>query len=411
VVLCRPEVAFAHPLDGGRAAAVEGSVAATASGLGADGPAYVRLMGPLVAAADQIVPEVLAPLRSVPRHPFSMARFGLVGLRSVAGLARRFDTDEARALLAGVGAHSMLPLETPVTGAFAVLLAMLAHHAGWPVVQGGSARLVDALTGELASAGARLSTERWVADLDELPPSRAVLLDVAPGRLVALAGDRLPAARRRSLARFVHGPGICKVDWALSGPVPWAAEACRRTATVHVGGTFEEVARAEDEVAAGRHPERPFTIVVQPGVVDPSRAPGDSQTLWAYCHVPAGSDVDMTERIERQIERFAPGFSDLVLARSTRRAVDVAASNPNYVGGDINGGQATLRQTLFRPVTAWNQYRMAPGGPYLCSSSTPPGGGVHGMCGEWAARTALRDLGVGDPLHTGGRGRSASAPR
>jgi len=307
-----------------------------------------------------------------------MARFGLEGLRPASVLARRFREEEARALLAGAAAHTMLPLTAPLTGAFGLLFLMIAHSVGWPVVEGGSARIVDALAGELTSLGGRVETGRLAQTLDSLPQARAVLLDVTPRQFVALAGDRLPAARRRALERFRYGPGVCKVDWALSGPVPWEAAACREAGTVHLGGTFAEVARSESEVAAGRHPERPFCLVAQPGVVDPSRAPDGKQTLWGYCHVPSGSAVDMTDRIEAQIERFAPGFRDLILARSVRTAAGMEQYNPNYIGGDIGGGAGTLRQTVFRPTPRWNPYRTALPGVYLCSSSTPPGGGCTG---------------------------------
>jgi phytoene dehydrogenase-like protein len=393
VTLLTPKVAFAHPLDGGRAAAVAGPVEETASDLGADGAAYRRLLGPLVRHADSIVPAVLAPLRSVPAHPVAVAGFGARGLLPATVLARRFGTEEARALLAGVAAHSMQPLSAPLSGGFGLLLMMLAHAPGWPVVEGGSARLIDALTAELASLGGQVVTGTWIRRLDELPPAATVLLDVTPRQLVALAGDRLPARYARALRRFRYGPGVCKVDWALSGPVPWDAQRCRDTATVHLGGTFEEIARSESELAAGRHPDRPYCIVTQPGVVDPSRAPAGKHTLWGYCHVPSGSVTDMSGRIEAQIERFAPGFRDLILARSVRTAAQEEEHNPNYVGGDINSGAGTLGQTVFRPTRRWNPYRTPLPGVYLCSSSTAPGGGVHGMCGAWAARTALADLG------------------
>ena len=394
VTLRAPRVAFAHPLDGGRAAAVFASVDETADGLGADAESYRRLLQPLVRQADLIVPAVLAPLRSVPGHPGAIARFGLLGLLPARVVARRFATEEARALLGGVAAHAIRPLDSPLTGAFGLLLTMLAHSEGWPLVEGGSARIVDALVSELDSLGGRVITGRWVRSLDELPRARATLLDVSPRQLLDLAGDRLPHRYRQALGRFQYGPGICKVDWALAGPVPWAASACREAGTVHLGGTLAEVARSESEVAAGRHPERPYCIAVQPGIVDPTRAPEGRHTLWAYCHVPAGSSVDMTGRIESQIERFAPGFHDLVLARATMTAAEAERHNPNYVGGDINSGAATLRQTIFRPTLQWNPYRTAVRGLYLCSASTPPGGGVHGMCGNHAARVAIEDLGL-----------------
>jgi len=394
VALRTPKVAFAHPLDGGRAAWLAGSVDETAGNLGADGAAYRRLLEPLVRDATLTLPDVLAPLRSVPGHPLAMARFGLDGLPPASLLVRRFRSPETRAMFAGAAAHTMRPLTAPVTGAFGLTLMIIAHAVGWPVVEGGSARLVDALVAELTSLGGTLETGRWVTSLADLPAARAVLLDVTPRQLVALAGESIGARSRRTLERFRYGTGVCKVDWALSGPVPWQAAPCREAGTVHVGGTFAEVARGEADVNAGRHPDRPFCLVAQPGVVDPTRAPAGHCTLWGYCHVPAGSSVDMSGRIEAQIERFAPGFTDLILARSVRTAADMERYNPNYVGGDINGGAATLRQTFFRPTLRWNPYRTPLPGVYLCSSSTPPGGGVHGMCGLGAARTALADLGV-----------------
>jgi phytoene dehydrogenase-like protein len=395
VRLLTPDVAFAHPLDGGRAAAVVRSVDDTAETLGTDADAYRRLFGPLARDADRFVPTVLSPLRSAPSHPIAMARFGLPGLRSARHVARRFSGEEARALLAGAAAHAVLPLTAPLSGGFGLLLTTLAHTVGWPVVEGGSAALVGALVDELTAAGGTLRTGCQIENLADLPPARAVLLDVTPRQLVQLADDRLRPRDRRALGAFRYGPGVCKVDWALDGPVPWAADAGRRAATVHVGGTFEEIARSESDVAAGRHPAQPYGIVVQPGVVDPTRAPAGRHTLWGYCHVPPGSTVDMTERLEVQIERFAPGFRDLILARSTSTAADVERYNPNDVGGDINGGAATLGQTVFRPTRRWNPYRTGLPGVYLCSASTPPGGGVHGMCGYAAARVALRDLGAG----------------
>jgi len=391
VNLRQPEVAFAHPLGSGRAAALYRDVAETASHLGGDAEAYRELMDPLVAWLDRIVDYVLGPMRSVPQDPLALARFALVGTPSVQRAARRFTTDAARALLAGAAAHSMEPLTAPLTAAFGLLLAALGHGAGWPVVAGGSAAITTGLAGELRRMGGIVHTGHWVTSLDELPPAQAVLLDTTPRQFVALAGSQLSRRAGRPWARFQPGPGACKVDWALDGPVPWGAEACRRTVTVHVGGTFDEVARSEAAVRAGRHPERPFVLVAQPCVVDPTRAPQGKHTLWGYCHVPNGSDVDMCERMEEQIERFAPGFRDLVLARSVRTAAESESHNPNLLGGDVNGGAATLRQTMFRPVARWNPYRTPLEGVYLCSASTPPGGGVHGMCGVWAARAALRE--------------------
>ncbi len=392
VRLLYPKVAFAHPLDGGRAAAVAGSVGETAAALGPDGPHYRRLMGPLVRDAGAIVPEVLAPLRSLPARPVPMARFGLQGLLPAAAVAGRFRTEEGRAILAGAAAHAMLPLSAPLTAGFGLLFTLLAHSPGWPVVEGGSAMLTAALVSELEEHGGTVTTGCAIKELDELPKAGAVLLDISPRQFTRIAGDRLPRRYARSLERFRYGPGVCKVDWAIDGPVPWLAEACLQAGTVHVAGTLAEVGGSEADVAAGRHPDRPYCLVAQPGVVDHTRAPAGRQTLWAYCHVPSGSGADMAERIEAQIERFAPGFRDLILARSVRTAVDMEAHNPNYVGGDINCGAGTLRQTVFRPSVRWNEYRTALPGVYLCGAATPPGGGVHGMCGQGAARAALADL-------------------
>jgi phytoene dehydrogenase-like protein len=391
VVLRQPEVAFAHPLGGARAAALYRDVGETASHLGGDAAAYEDLMGPLVDWLDRIVPYVLSPMRGLPRDPLALARFALAGTPSAQHAARRFHTDAARALLAGAAAHSMEPLTAPLTAAFGLLLVALGHGVGWPVVEGGSAAIAGGLADELRRLGGVVHTGTWVTSLADLPPARAVLLDTSPRSFVALAGPRLSGRAGRPWARFRPGPGTCKVDWALDGPVPWGAETCRRTVTVHVGGTFDEVARAEAAVRAGRHAEHPFVLVAQPGVVDPTRAPVGKQTLWGYCHVPNGSAVDMSERMEAQIERFAPGFRDLVLARAVRTAAEAESHNPNLLGGDVNGGAATLRQTVFRPVARWNPYRTPLEGVYLCSASTPPGGGVHGMCGLAAADVVLRE--------------------
>jgi phytoene dehydrogenase-like protein len=392
VRLLTPKVAVAHPLDGGRAGAISGSVAETAGRLGPDAGPYRRLMEPLVRDSDPVLAMVLSPLRSLPDKLIPAARFGLDGLLPARLLAGRLHTPEGKALLAGVAGHSFRPLSAPLTGAFGLTLMMLAHTTGWPVVAGGSGQLTAALAAELAELGGSIVTGGWIERLEDLPAARVTMLDVTPRQLLGLAAGRLPPAYRHAMRRFGYGPGVCKVDWALAGAVPWAAEACREAGTVHVGGTIAEVARSEADVNAGRHPEQPFCLIAQPGVVDPTRAPAGQHTLWGYCHVPAGSDVDMGGRIEAQIERFAPGFRDLILARSVRTATDLERYNPGYVGGDITGGAGTLRQTFGRPALRWNPYRTPLDGVYLCSASTPPGGGVHGMCGLWAARTALADL-------------------
>ncbi len=389
--LIDPPAPLAHPLDGGRAAILERSVAATAAGLGTDAAAYRRLMGPLVRDADKIMDLVLGPIFRIPRHPLAMARFGRLARRSAVGLlSGRFRGDEARALLAGVSAHSMLRLERPLTASFGLALAVTAHAYGWPIVRGGTQHLADALAAELRSLGGEIVTDHPVRSLADLPPARAILFDTTPRALARIAGDELPDRYRRRLEGFRYGPGIVKVDWALSAPIPWQADGVERAGTVHVGGTMDEIRAAEADVAGGRHPERPFVLVVQPSRFDPTRAPAGGHTGWAYCHVPSGSTFDMTERIEAQIERFAPGFGETILARSVRLPADIEADNPNYIGGDINGGIQDLRQLFTRPVARLDPYGTPARGLYLCSSSTPPGGGVHGMCGVWAARSALR---------------------
>jgi phytoene dehydrogenase-like protein len=387
-----PEVEFANPLDGGRAAVVTRSVTETAARLGPDGPSYRRLLGPLARHTDDICAELLRPLRRFPAHPLVMASYGRRGVLPAAAVARRWRTDEARAIIAGAAAHAMMKLTAVPTGGIGLMLMLLAHGVGWPVIEGGSARITDAMADAVIAAGGSIETGRWVSSLAELPSGATVLLDTSPRGLAELAGDRLPARYRAALRRYRYGPGVCKVDFALSGPVPWANEDCRRAGTLHLGGTFEEMATAEAEVEAGKHPDDPYVLVTQPGVADPSRAPAGQHTLWTYTHVPAGSDVDMTARIEAQIERFAPGFRDLVLARSVRTATAEEAHNPNYVGGDIAVGLQTMGQTVFRPTVQWNPYRTPIPGVYLCSSATPPVPGVHGRCGELAALSALRDV-------------------
>lgn len=404
--LRHPQIPFAHPLGGDRAAAVQRSVEETAASLGLDAARYRRLLGPLVHHADEIFDEVLGPLRSVPRHPVALARFGLPGLLPMSALARPFRTDEARAILGGVGGHSMEPLSAPLTGAFGLILLFSAHAVGWPVVEGGSSAITDALVAELERHGGTVTTGQWVTSLADLPSSAAVVLDVSPKGLLDLAGSALPPRYVRALHRYRYGPGIFKMDWELSGPVPWSAAACRAAGTVHVGGTFEEVAASEADANAGRHSERPFCLVVQPGVADPTRAPAGRHTLWGYCHVPSGSSRDMTSAVEGQIERFAPGFRDLVVSRAQTTAAEEERRNPNYVGGDIAAGAATLRQTVFRPTAQWNPYRTPLEGVYLCSASTPPGGGVHGMGGVYAARTVLHDrFGGPSPFRRTGNGQ------
>jgi phytoene dehydrogenase-like protein len=385
-----PLAPLAHPLDDGSAVLLERSVEATAAGLGPDAAAYRRLMEPLVRDWDAIAHEILGPLRP-PRHPLALARFGLHAIRSAAGLATgMFAGERARALFAGIAAHGMLPLEQPPSAAFGLVLAIAGHVVGWPIPRGGSQRLADALAAYLRALGGEIVTSREIRALDELPPARAVLCDVTPRQLLRLAGDGLPERYRRQLKRYRYGPGACKVDWALDGPIPWTAEACACAATVHVGGTLAEIAASERDAWEDRATQRPFVLVTQPSLFDAARAPNGKHTAWAYCHVPHGSAVDMTARIEAQIERFAPGFGARILARHTLTAPELERYNANYVGGDINGGVQDLWQLFTRPTIQPVPYATPVHGLYLCSSSTPPGGGVHGMCGYFAARWAMR---------------------
>jgi phytoene dehydrogenase-like protein len=382
---------LAHPLDDGTAALLERSVEATAQGLGKDGAAYARLMHPLARNGKALAAGFLAPPLGMPRHPLLMARFGLSAIRSAAGLARaRFQGDKARALLGGVGAHSMLALDEPITAGVGIVLGLLAHTVGWPLAVGGAQRISDALAAHLESLGGKIVTDRRVGSLAELPPARAVLLDVSPRHLSSIAGDLLPERYRRKLARFRYGPGIFKVDWALDGPVPWTAKECERAATVHLGGALEDIAASEKAVSRGQLPVRPFVLFTQQSLFDRTRAPEGKHTAWAYCHVPHGSTADMTGPIEAQVERFAPGFKDLILERHTVGPADLESYDANYIGGDINGGRQDLRQHFARPVLSLTPYSTPTKDLYLCSSSTPPGGGVHGMCGHLAARAALK---------------------
>lgn len=391
---CMPEVALAHPLDGGIAARVVGSVDETADGLGADRAAYRKLMAPLVGHGDVIVDGMLSPLR-VPRAPVTLGRFGLSAVRSAQGLARsRFETPEARALFAGIAAHAMLPLTDTGTAGYGLFLGLLAHLVGWPVVEGGSQRLADALVAILEEHSGRVVTDHEVTSLRDLPPARAIVLDLTPRQILRIAAGELPPRYVRGLERFRYGPGVFKIDWALDGPVPWSAPGVADTATVHLGGSLEEMVASESDSNAGRYAERPYVLFVQPTVVDPSRAPAGKHVAWAYCHVPNGSTRDRTPEIEAQVERFAPGFRDLVLERHVMDSSAVEAHNANYVGGDINGGAGDIRQLVTRPVISPRPWVTPRPGLYICSSSTPPGGGVHGMCGLHAARAVLARPGV-----------------
>jgi phytoene dehydrogenase-like protein len=387
-----PDVPLAHPMDSGRAAVLHRSVDETADGLAADGQRWRRLMQPLVDQWSTLLPQLLSPVVSVPRHPVTMARFGVRALQPATLLSRRFETDEGAALFGGCAAHAMLSLSRPLTSAFGLALAGSAHADGWPVAAGGSQAVADALEGRLLDLGGEVRTGTLVRTLADLPPHRTVVFDTNPAQLDSIAGDALPTRYRRRLRRFRHGPAAFKIDYALDTPVPWANEDCRRAGTVHVIGTFAELVEAEADVAAGRMPDRPFVLVVQPSIFDPSRSPAGKHTLWVYAHVPHGYALDATEAIERQITRFAPGFGSTVLARHVTTPAQFQEYNANYVGGDIAGGAHGGMQMLFRPTIATRPYVTPNPTMFLCSASTPPGAGVHGMCGWHAAGRVLTAL-------------------
>jgi phytoene dehydrogenase-like protein len=388
-----PPAAFAHPLENGRAVVVERSATATSESLEPDGRAYRRLMQPLVEAWDELSEDLLGPLPLPPRHLLPLIGFGLRAIWPAYALARAcFRTEAARAWLAGLAAHAALPLTAPITAAFGLVLGACAHAVGWPMAQGGAQRIVDAMAAYLRSLGAEIVTGWRVESLRELPAARATLLDLTPRQILRLAGDRLPPAYRRQLEAYRYGAGAFKLDYALDGPIPWRAPECARAATVHIGGTLEEITVSEALVSRGQHPEQPFVLLVQHSLFDPSRAPHGQHTCWAYCHVPNGSTADMTARVEAQIERFAPGFRDRILARHAMHTAALQRYNANYIGGDFNGGQQDWRQLYTRPTLHQPPYATPVAGLYVCSSSTPPGGGVHGMCGHHAARLALRRM-------------------
>ncbi|MGJ9412626.1 phytoene desaturase family protein [Aeromicrobium sp. CF4.19] len=389
-----PEIDVAHPLDHGRAGVLVRDLDRTVRGLGADGDAWRRLFAPLVARADAIIPEVLGPVPHVPRHPFALARFGVPALLPASLLARCWKGEEARALFAGLAAHAVRPLDAPATGGIGLAFGVTAHAYGWPVAVGGSASIADALHSVLREAGGRVETGTRVTDL---PDADVVMLDTAPDQAVTMLGDRLPSRTRRAFERWKHGPAVFKLDLAVEGGIPWQDESARRAGTVHVGGRFEEVHAAESAVSAGSMPARPFVLVAQQYLADPGRSVGDVHPVWTYAHVPNGFTGDATEAILAQLERFAPGTRGRVVASAVRTPADLYADNANYVGGDISGGALTLGQLVFRPQLAPDPYRLTPrrgSGPsvHLCSSSAPPGGGVHGMAGFHAATRALRGL-------------------
>jgi len=387
-----PEAPFAHPLDDGTAVVVERSIDATVSALGLrDGRAYGKLVRPLVEQWDTLMEALLGPF-SV-RHPIAMAKFGRHAIRSAEVLARRlFQSDRARAMFAGVAAHSMVPLDKLATSGYTLGLLIAAHAVGWPVSRGGAQRLANALAAYLRSLGGDVVTDTPVESLASLPPSRVVLLDVTPRQLVRIAGDRLSRFYRWRLSRYRYGPGVFKMDWALNAPVPWRAPECGRAGTLHLGGSLAEIAAGERASWEGRHSERPYVLVTQPSLFDPTRAPRGKHTLWAYCHVPNGSTVDMRPVLERQIERYAPGFRDCIDDVHVMSPADLERSNANLVGGDLGGGAGDLLQLYARPVARLNPYRTSIDNVFLCSSSTPPGVGVHGMSGYHAARAAMKAI-------------------
>ncbi|HEX3579802.1 MAG TPA: NAD(P)/FAD-dependent oxidoreductase, partial [Thermoanaerobaculia bacterium] len=384
--------AIAHPLDEGSAAILELSLEKTAARLGVDGDAYHRLLAPFAADAKELFAEIFRPISLLPRHPFVLARFGLAGLRPAMSVAKRFRTDAARALFGGCAAHSFLPLDAAGSASFGLVLALAGHAVGWPCAQGGSDAIINALAGYLRGLGGTIRTSAPVRSINDIPASQVVLFDVTPRQLADIAGDALPASYVKRLRRFRYGPGVFKVDWALDGPIPWRAEECGKSATVHVGGTIEEIAAHEAAIWKGCNEGKPFVLVAQQSLFDGTRAPAGKQTGWGYCHVPHGSTEDMTGVIEAQIERFAPGFRDRILARHTRNCAQYEAYNANVVGGDIAGGANNLMQVLARPFPQRDPYSTPNKSIYLASSSTPPGGGVHGMCGYWAAMSAMRVL-------------------
>lgn len=383
-----PPLACAHPLDGGDAGVLTGSLEETARLLGVDRDAYLSSVGEIASSWRRLESDLLGPL-GLPSHPVQFTKFGIRALMPASLLARlRFSSEKARALFGGLAAHSILPLERLGSSAVALVLAAVAHVYGWPIARGGSQSIADALASYLTSLGGVIVTGKRVDSMDDVPRSRIVLFDTSPRAMARIAGARLSSSARAALERFQYGPGVFKVDWALAGPIPWSAAQCSQAATVHVGGSLREIEQSERMPWEGRCPEQPFVLLTQPSLFDASRAPPGNHTAWGYCHVPNDSRVDMTERIEAQVERFAPGFRDLIITRAVRGPAALEGDNANLIGGDISGGANNLAQLFLRP--SWRMYRTGARGLYLCSASTPPGGGVHGMCGYHAATRAIR---------------------
>ncbi len=391
LIYAYPDIAAAHPFDDGTAAVLNGSVTETAALLGVDEQAYLKLLSPLVKDWPDIAADVLGPLH-FPKHPMAMAKFGLNALTSSTFLARRFKTDKTRGLWAGMAAHSIQPLTNLSTSAIGLVLMAAAHLKGWPVPVGGSKEIANALASYFLSLGGRIETGRYITSLDELPAAKTVLFDVTPKQLMEIAGHKFSALYKWQLNRYRYGMGVFKVDWALDGPIPFTAPEARKAGTVHLGNTLEEIVLSEQLIWEGKHADKPFVLLAQQSLFDDTRAPDGKHTAWAYCHVPNSSLKDMTSVIENQVERFAPGFRDLILAKHTMNTAEIQAHNPNYIGGDINGGVIDLGQLFTRPALRSSPYRTSAKGLYICSSSTPPGGGVHGMCGHNAAKRALNDI-------------------
>jgi len=388
-----PPIAAAHPFDDGSCAALSQSIAATAQSLGNDAQAYTNLVQPFVDAWPNIVNDILAPLH-IPKHPLQMARFGLKALQPATSLAHRFSSQQAKGLLAGMAAHAIQPLTNAATSAIALVLLASAHVKGWPVAKGGSQAIANAMAAYFTQLGGTIQTGFYITSLQQLPSARAVLFDVTPKQLLQIAGHKFSSLYKWQLQRYRYGMGVFKVDWALDAPIPFTAEACRQAGTVHIGNTMGEIAEGEKLSSKGVHAERPFVLLAQQSLFDDTRVPQGKHTAWAYCHVPAGSTKDMTAIIEQQMERFAPGFKHRILAHHSFNSAELEEYNPNYIGGDINGGIIDVGQLFTRPALRWSPYKTSAKGLYICSSSTPPGGGVHGMCGYHAARKVLRDLRV-----------------
>ncbi|MFA6946052.1 MAG: NAD(P)/FAD-dependent oxidoreductase [Pedobacter sp.] len=386
-----PEVAAAHPFDDGTASALIGSVEETAETLGIDRESYINLLKPLVRSWPGIVKDVLGPLH-FPKHPIDMAVFGLNALRSATSLVGKFKTKEARGLWAGMAAHSIQPLSNLSTSAIGLVLLATGHLKGWPVPRGGSKEIANALASYFLSLGGKIETGVHVHSMADIPPCHAVLFDLTPKQILQIAGERFSSIYSWQLSRYRYGMGVFKIDWALDGPIPFTAPECRKAGTVHLGSTFEEIAKGEEMTNAGVIPEKPFVLLAQQSLFDPLRAPEGKHTAWAYCHVPNGSEKDMTNAIENQVERFAPGFKNLILAKHTMNTREIEVYNPNYIGGDINGGVIDIGQLFTRPALRSSPYRTSARGIYICSSSTPPGGGVHGMCGYNAAKQVLKGI-------------------